>query len=277
MDYLFAKVKDRRNPYRILMADQATYEKPETLSDCIPYEATHVLDDGQWFFVERFSEKHYCLDLITNEKLNSVDFVEINKVDPERMDYLIAYQNTAEFYFQRIFKHTVIRNKKFLHIGDDVEIKEEKNALELKDVPDAVYLQTEDRLYFRKLEAITPIFRGIEELYREATKEEVESFLQNDFINLNDDFCAEKVKKANRKRIALAMNTLDSFSKKQKKEIFDYTNEYFPNLQYDGKSFEISNEEDLKNLLYGIEQRLYTTPVTNERRCASGVFSLNVE
>lgn len=273
MDYLLAKVKDRRNPYRVLISGKEVYMKPETLSDCIQYEPTNVLDEEQWFFVEDFSTKDYCLKLLKNNP-DLVDLTEINKVDPEQMDYLIAYQSEAYYYFQRIFKYTVIRNKKFVHIGDDVKIKEEKNAIELKEVPDAIYAKEEDRLYFRKLETITPIFRGIEILYREATQEEVENFLENDFVNLQGDFSAARVGKANRKRIALAMDTLAKFSKKQRKEIFEYTNDYFPDLKFDGKSFEISDEDDLKNLLNGIEQRFYTTPVTKEKRCASAVYDL---
>ena len=67
------------------------------------------------------------------------------------------------------------------------------------------------------------------------------------------------------------MKTLNEFSEAQKTEIFQYTSEYYPDLKFDGNAFEVQDEEDLKNLLYGIEQRLYTTPVTNEKRCASAV------
>lgn len=98
--------------------------------------------------------------------------------------------------------------------------------------------------------------------------------MENDFVKLENEFSVDHVKKANRKRIALAISTLEKFDEGQKKGIFEYTNEYFPDLKFDGKSFEISNEEDLKNLLFGIEQRFYTTPVTNEKRCASAVYSL---
>lgn len=40
------------------------------------------------------------------------------------------------------------------------------------------------------------------------------------------------------------------------------------------KNFAQLHEEDLKNLLYGIEQRFYTTVATYEKRCASAVYSL---
>jgi hypothetical protein len=40
------------------------------------------------------------------------------------------------------------------------------------------------------------------------------------------------------------------------------------------ESFSISNEEDLKKLLYGIEQRYYTTKVGNEKRLANSITTV---
>ena len=149
-----------------------------------------------------------------------------------------------------------------------------KSRIVINDVPDAIYKKDDDRLYFRKFETITPIFKGIDELYREATDEEVDEFLGLGFINLQGEYSTEKVKKANRKRIALAMESLNRYTSEQKDTIFNYTNNYFPHLRFNGTSFEVRNEEDLKNLLYGIEQRFYTTVATYEKRCASAVYSL---
>ena len=38
--------------------------------------------------------------------------------------------------------------------------------------------------------------------------------------------------------------------------------------------FEISSEQNLKMLLYGIEQRFYTTLIGDEKRLANSVISL---
>ena len=40
-------------------------------------------------------------------------------------------------------------------------------------------------------------------------------------------------------------------------------------------SFEVGSENELKMLLYGIEQRFYTTPVGGEKRLANSVITLN--
>ena len=61
-------------------------------------------------------------------------------------------------------------------------------------------------------------------MYREATQDETEEFLENDFILLDEEFTAVNVKKANRKRIAMA--TLATFTPVQKQSIFTYIREY---------------------------------------------------
>ena len=273
MNHLFAKVNDRKNKYRILLSDVVVYDSIE-FNDIIEYQPSHSLDEEQWYYINEFSKKSYCIDLLKKEVINSIDYLEMNRADPEKILYLISYQDENIFYFQRVFQSRVLKNKKFIHIGDDVKIENTNNSIIINNVPDAIYVKNDDRLYFKKFEVITPIFRGIEELYCEATDDEVEDFLGAKFIQLKNDYSTEKVKKANRKRIALAIKSLSEYTDEQKNTIFSYTNEYFPNLDFNGTSFEVSSEEDLKNLLYGIEQLFYTTVATKEKRCASSVYSL---
>lgn len=146
----------------------------------------------------------------------------------------------------------------------------------INQVPDAIYVKDDDTLYFKRLTSITTIFSGIYELYKEATQQETETFLQNNFINLDEDFTADSVKKANRKRIAMAEETLKKFKPKEKKLIFSYIREYCEDLVFDenGENFSISNEDDLKKLLYGIEQRYYTTKIGNEKRLANSITTV---
>ena len=59
-----------------------------------------------------------------------------------------------------------------------MKIRETGEGIIINDIPDAVYIKSEDTLYFQRLETISPIFKGIEKLYREATQEEVDRFFQ---------------------------------------------------------------------------------------------------
>lgn len=270
MNHLLAKVRDRKEKYRKLMSDKEIYRKPDTLEGAIEYSPAYKLEEDQWYKVSDFSQKDFCIDLLKSD-IDSTEYRLANTVSPEKMDYICSYQSENEFYFQRVYKSNMLERKRFLDIGDNIQLKEARNILILSDFPDALYIKDEDCLYFKKLEVISPIFRGIEKLYRMATQAEVEGFLNESFIKIGESYGLDKVGKANRHRLAMAMDTLKLLDEKQKKEIFSYTDKYYPNLNYNGNSFEIKNEEDLKNLLFGIEQRFYTTPVTNEKRVANSV------
>ena len=123
----------------------------------------------------------------------------------------------------------------------------------INDSPDAVYCSETDILYFRKLEPIVGIFKGIADLYREATDVETEQFLQNDFITLKNEYGVSSVKTANRKRIALAVKTLSELSQDDRSNIFNYIGEYCPDLKTEDDTFSVGSEDDLKMVLYGIE------------------------
>lgn len=271
MDHLLARVSDRKNSYRKMISGKEIYQIPNNLSNCIKYSPEDTIEEDEWFYIEGFSTTTFCIELLKQKFFNSTDYAEINKIEPEKISYLVAYQEENVFLFQRVYVSSMLNKKKFIHIGDNVEIKESKYGIIINDIPDAIYMKNEDCLYFKKLETIAPIFKGIDELYREATDEETGEFLKSGFICLKNAFNIKSVKKSNRKRIALAAKILNDFSDEQKRDVFQYTSSYYPNLKFDGDKFEIKDENDLKNLLYGIEQRLYTTPVTQEKRCASAV------
>lgn len=163
MNHLFAKVNDRKNKYRILLSDVVVYDSIE-FNDIIEYQPSHSLDEEQWYYINEFSKKSYCIDLLKKEVINSIDYLEMNRADPEKILYLISYQDENIFYFQRVFQSRVLKNKKFIHIGDDVKIENTNNSIIINNVPDAIYVKNDDRLYFKKFEVITPIFRGIRKL-----------------------------------------------------------------------------------------------------------------
>ena len=144
--------------------------------------------------------------------------------------------------------------------------------------PDAVYFSSLDVLVFRNLAAISSIFKGIDTLFKEATDEDVEKFLSQSFVNLCSGYDRQKVSKPNRKRIALAMDTLSKMSEQERLSILSYINKYCEGkleVNEDDKKVKLSKDEDLKLLIYGIEQRFYTTPFGNEKRLANSVQTVD--
>lgn len=131
-------------------------------------------------------------------------------------------------------------------------------------------------LYFRCLSDITNIFKGIDELFREATNQETQDFLNLDLVNAANNFGVDQVKTANRRRIKAAMEKYNGFSDEQKDLLPEYIQEYCPNLAYDQntKQYTVSTEDELTNLLNGINQRFYTTSIDGEKRLANSVTSI---
>lgn len=162
-----------------------------------------------------------------------------------------------------------IRKTQNACFGEAAEIEKSQTRLVINALPDAVYFKVADTLIFKNLATISSIFKGIDELYKEATKEEVEQFLDAQFIELGNDYNVDSVSKPNRKRIGLAMATLDAMSADDKANMLDYIDGYCgeQKLKFDkeNQKFEISNDDELKLLLYGIEQRFYTTPFGKEK------------
>nr|UWI49646.1 hypothetical protein NZ312_16225 [Clostridioides difficile] len=274
MNHLIGKIKLRGNSpkYRKMISGKVLFEKPSDLQDHIEYSSDHKLDEDSWFGIEEFSKKDYCLEVLKST-FNSTEYdtLETNQVD--KLDFICSYQNSDEYYFQNITKSKLIK-KKTIRIGDGFEYKEDDTIITINPIADALYLKEKDILYFKKLASISSIFKGIENLYREATKTETKVFLENDFIKLTDDFCEEKVGKANRHRIAMANDTLNNLKIDQKEMVISYIKDYCKDLEYDKEHFKIQSDDDLRKLLYGIEQRYYTTPIGNEKRCANSIVRI---
>lgn len=277
MDYLIAKIKkEKESPYEKLWSgNEEVYKMPQDLDGAIPFEAGRELDDDEWFKIENFTEQEFCIDILKSE-FRTTDYPEANKSKTNTIDFICDYRDNV-YFFQRILKTSLLVQKR-LTLGDNVSLDNGDKSIVINDIPDAIFVEKSNILYFKKLQRISAIFKGIEDLYKEATNEETEKFVENDFIQLGEGYDVDKIKTMNRKRIAMAMETLKSFNKKQQKEVLDYTHKYYPHLKYQSKEgvFTVDNEDEMKYLLWGIEQRYYTTPITKENRVANSVSKLEL-
>lgn len=277
MDHILAKVKGLRNkPFRKLVSDNTLFEAV-VVGDgsCVAYSPDHNLDEDSWFKIEQFSQKPFCIDLLKSA-FDSKDYDDLTKDQFSKITYLFSVQGD-DFYFQKITPSLFIRRKTVV-FGEVARIEESDGRLVINSLPDAVYFKDADTLIFRNLATISSIFKGIDQLYKEATKEEVAEFLSESFIEMTGGYDAEKVSKPNRKRVALAMATLSAMSEDDKSSMLSYIDSYCgENLKFNNQNnkFEISTDDQLKILLYGIEQRFYTTPFGHEKRLANSVLKLD--
>lgn len=258
-----------------MVSEQSLFD-PVTvdLTACVPYNPDHNLDEDSWFKIEGFSNQAFCIDLL-QKVFDSKDYDDLTKENFSKIAYLFAVQG-EDFYFQKITPSLFVK-RKTLVFGEAATLEQSQTRLVINALPDAVYFKGSDTLVFRNLATISSIFKGIDELYKEATKEEVEQFLDESFIELSNDYGVEKVSTPNRKRIGLAMKTLESMSADDKTNMLEYIDGYCeqkPKFDQQNQKFEISTDEDLKLLVYGIEQRFYTTPFGKEKRCANSVTTM---
>ena len=277
MDQILAKVKGRaKKQYFKLISDDVLFAvQVINLDACVDYNPDHNLDDDSWFKIEQFSQQNFCINLL-NTDFDSKDLDDLKKGQFSKIAYLVAVQGD-DFYFQKVTPRLFIK-KKTLVFGESAQLEQSDNRLVINQTPDAIYFKASDTLVFRNLATISSIFKGIDELYKEATNKEVQNFLSESFIELSNDYDVSKVSKPNRKRIGLAMATLDAMSDADKGSMLGYIDGYCrEKLTFDSQNgkFEVSTDDELKLLLYGIEQRFYTTPFGKERRVANSVQSMD--
>ena len=259
---------------KVLTSDVDIFYLPDNLVESYEYNPSAVLEDNGWFELADFSSKTYCLQLLQQKSLSSVDYNAITAGDFGKIVFLCGYQD-GYYFFQRVTPSRQVNQRRLFFFGDQCKYEENSASISLNDYADAIYNPIENKLYFRKLRDISAIFNGIDEIYREATEDEVKNFLGYSFIELSEGFTSDNVKTNNRKRIALALETLQHFSEDEKQTVFEYIKDYCPELANTDNKFTVHNEDSLKKLLYGIEQRYYTTPVGEERRLANSVIPLN--
>ena len=275
MSIVNVKLSQRnKNKYRkVLSTKESVYESATVIiNSSNPYSAGATLENGEWFYIEDAKNQPYSSEIL-DCNTDSVNYDSLERDEFDKIDYLFTVVDD-NIFFQNISKAKLISKKMIVYFGELYKYENNQQGIVINELPDAIFVSSENRLYFRRLESITSIFKGIEQLYREATNEEVKEFLEYDFVELQNGFDASGVNTLNRKRIALAPKTLSTLNDKEKTCIFDYIGEYCPNLRTDKGKFKIGTDDDLKILLYGIEQRFYTTIIGGEKRIANSVIPL---
>lgn len=268
-NYIFGKVKRKQNLFRIIETEEDVYNTTNLVLNGIDYNPATLIENEEIYQLRNFSQSEYCLNFLT-EELNTVNFNQITKADLKKLSFICTIQENLTFF--QIINSSFFISKKWFSI-DELTLETEKPIITINPFADAIYNKNNDTLYFKKLTAAQKIFKGMDQLYKEATETETQTFMQSDFLEVAADFSPNLVTIPNRKRIALVNETLNRLSDDEKVAIYDYTNEY-GQVTYENGKFKIENDEDLKYVLWGIEQRFYTTQIGGEKRVANSIISI---
>ncbi|WP_313340076.1 hypothetical protein [Sedimentibacter sp.] len=228
MNHTIAKIRQKGTgfKYRKILTGETLYTLPDDLTNHVEYSPTHNLDEDCWFGIEDFSQKEYCLDILQKDFVSAEYSTCLRHEEADRIDFIFSYQDDNAYYFQNITKSQLQYNRRYINLGDRFTFTSNSRDIAINSIPDAIYINNVDILYFKKLSSISKIFVGIDTLYREATQEETVEFLENEFISLQEGFSAENVKQANRKRIAMAVDAINSFDDAQRTIVFDCIRDY---------------------------------------------------
>lgn len=267
--YIYGKVKRKNNLFRILASENEVYEQDKIPTDGVEYDPNTLIEPEEYYKISNFSVTDFSIDFIKDE-LNSVDFDQIVENDLKKLSYICTVQEQI-YFFQAISTSYYIK-KKWILISE-LSLKEDEPIITVNEYADVIYDKVSDTLYFKKLSVANRVFKGLDQLYREATAEESQMFLESDFLEVNADYDVSKVSIPNRKKIALIKDTLEKYDEIEKQAIYDYIRDYGQVVYNDGK-FKIQNDNDLKYVLWGIEQRYYTTPIGGEKRVANSVITI---
>ena len=268
-NYILGKVKRKQKMFRVLETETEVYNTDELILNGIDYNPSTLIENEETYQLTDFSQSGYCLDFLTNE-LNTVEHDQILKVDLKKLSFICTVQDNL--YFFQIINSSFFISKKWFSV-DELTLETEKPIITINPFADAIYNKLNDTLYFKKLTSAQKIFKGMDQLYKEATEAETQTFLENDFLEVSQDYGAILVTIPNRKRIALVNETLNKLSDNEKIAIYDYTNAY-GQVTYENGKFKIENDDDLKFVLWGIEQRFYTTQIGGEKRVANSIISI---
>lgn len=270
---MLAKVKRlRKNPYKKLLSDVTLYPTLSMTSiSTVTYDPDHNLDEDAWFAISEFSKSDFFLAELDAD-LDAKDYDALKKPQFEDISCLLSIQS-KNFYFQKVTPSSFLK-RKMIQFGEAANLEASTDRIIVKDHPSAIFIKSDDTLLFKDIASISSIFKGIDQLYKEATESEVKEFLKSDFIKLADGYDHSSVSKPNRKRLSLVIDTMKTMSKSQRENLIEYIKGYCEDgvtLTEDGTSFELSTDTQLKLVLYGIEERFYTTQHSNQKRLANSI------
>lgn len=242
-----------------------------TAIEAIDFTPSHKLDEDEWFRLTKFSQQK-CYINECDATYSTASLNQIANNEYEKVAALAIIQN-GQKHFQRVTPSLFVAHKTFLDCSGAPKIVEHRKQIEIRSESDAVYLAASDTLYFKTIGKLKLIFPGMEELHREATQEEVDAFVSNDFIKLVD-IKADEIGVLNRKRIADIGSKYNGLSQRKKDLLIVYAKEK-AGVDIENDAFKVQSETDLKKVLYAMDQRYYYADIYEENRVASSVRVIN--
>jgi hypothetical protein len=275
----FALIFNQNNPEFNTIAE--CYSHP-SLNDenCFEFNPEKKMEFDEWHYLTFTAEQKetfirpYLGTITSSDATNTITGEDYPSI---RAICLIEYDaSTGEelILLSRVFPRNYTLSKKVIKWHDGPQVETQAASIDFVGNVDAYW--NGQRLYFKSYAKIKSVFPGLEFFYRSATEDEKNEFLASDLFECEP---AIEIGERNLKKIAAVMDNQNiNFSDEESKNKYlNYAREY-PGVSIvisDSGKICIKSNRDITNILNILEERLYTTPITSERREAHAVTKLD--
>ncbi|MEE1476931.1 Kiwa anti-phage protein KwaB-like domain-containing protein [Fusobacterium sp.] len=237
----------------------------------IKYDPDYKVEENEIFFIDEASKIVKNKEILKDFGKTSTTFTQINSEEWGKVDYLIFSKGNYNYY-QRIKGKKYLNHKKvLLFFEGNPQISEGPEGITINPNSHIIYNISEDKLYFKDFNEVNKIFQGVEELYREATNEEIKEFFDIELMERKEEFNISKITNLRRKKILLALHEFKEG--KNIDQLVNYGTKYYGDYFTNNKIIIDSNEK-IDIVIDIIQEKVYTTEVSNEKRKANSIRKL---
>ncbi|MBK2356586.1 hypothetical protein [Francisella hispaniensis] len=249
---------------------------------------TYKLEDDEWFFLEieelssdiKGSIDNYQECVINSSADNPT--IEVQKFKnnglKQALTFFIAgYKNEDEniefINLQKITPSSYIKSKTFFGIKDsnDLEYYNYENILELKDKIDISIDFNQNKIFFKNFSHLKHIHKNFINLYREANKDEFESFRKSVKSNNFDiDIEIQSIGQRSLKKIKLLLD-INKIEKLDNIKIDSYIKKYSGEMDFEKieNKYVIDSNKKLSCMIKVLEESFYESELTGEKRMSN--------
>jgi len=269
MNFLYSR---NNKKFHIVLSGQNcpdffTSTNPSQLTK-VSYTSTGILQADEWFEVDlnTLPNVRDPLELLNRQVNNSLP--TISRIQYKDILYIVFKKsNENYFYLQKILPSAKVYGKQLVSFSSQPNLIEQPIVI-VAEVPDAVYEISTRKLIFKKLDFLESIFKGLNSLYRVATIAEVTQFFQlGGLLAIAPSYTEDKVGIPNRKSIAKALDIYNAYTPQIQQNLHTYIQTIGLPTNANGK-YAITDEQSLKNFVYAIQERFYTTQASMQDRLA---------
>lgn len=247
------------------------YDIPD-ISHCHEFDPDISCSPDEWYYVTlNLEQKDRMLEWYFTCVHNSITLnpITIDSFKKVMWFYLVNPENSS-ILFTRVTPGLILQEEKFIRFIPTwgIEMQNERNIIRFTWNVDA-YFDWNDKIYFKNYSKVKSFFRWFEVFYKEATEEERNWFLRNDFLKTSiADFSSINLGTRSLRKIAYINSLWIDFTNSEVKDQYiNYANQY-PELWIlvEDNKLVFNNEEEIDNILNLLEENCYTTPITWRRR-----------